>query len=555
MEEINYIGEHLLPGQIGKAVIFIAFLSAVLAFFAYFFATQRRNTDQYESWRKIGRISYITHGLAIFATIGIIFYVMVNQYYEYSYVQAHVNEDLPFRYIFSAFWEGQEGSFLLWMFWHVVLGFILIRKAKTWETPVLAVFAGVEILISSMILGIYLPGEIMKLGSNPLLLIRDTMDAPIFQNADYVASIQGSGLNPLLQNYWMTIHPPTLFLGFASTIVPFAYAIAGLWTDRHKEWLGAVAPWALFSGGILGTGILMGGAWAYEALNFGGYWAWDPVENMSLVPWLILVAGIHTNLVARATGHSIKSTYLFYILTFGLIVYSTFLTRSGVLGDTSVHAFTEMGLETQLLVFLAASFLGGLIPFFYKFKQIPSKKDEEAIESKELWMFVGALILVFSGAMITASTSLPVYNEIATLFNENHIDKTILDPISHYNQYQLWIGVFIGLLSAFAQFLRWRGTNWKSYSGTFFKHAGYALIGALALTFLTKTWLSFSAWQYFLLLFAGIYTVIANLDYLIFFLKGNLKVGASAISHMGFGIMIVKAYWIKTSCSSKAYQW
>ncbi|MDV7399460.1 cytochrome c biogenesis protein CcsA, partial [Arthrospira platensis SPKY1] len=100
--------------------------------------------------------------------------------------------------------------------------------------------------------------------------------------------MQGSGLNPLLQNYWMTIHPPTLFLGFASTAIPFAYAIAGLWTKEHQAWLKPALPWALFSGAILGTGILMGGAWAYEALSFGGYWAWDPVENMSLVPWLIL---------------------------------------------------------------------------------------------------------------------------------------------------------------------------------------------------------------------------------------------------------------------------
>jgi cytochrome c-type biogenesis protein CcmF len=128
------------------------------------------------------------------------------------------------------------------------------------------------------------------------------MDAPIFSNADYLNLIKGTGLNPLLQNYWMTIHPPTLFLGFASTSIPFAFAMAGFMHKDHKGWLKPVLPWALFSGMILGTGILMGGAWAYEALSFGGYWAWDPVENMSLVPWLILIAGIHTNLIARNTG-------------------------------------------------------------------------------------------------------------------------------------------------------------------------------------------------------------------------------------------------------------
>ena len=145
------------------------------------------------------------------------------------------------------------------------------------------------------------------------------MDAPIFAKADYATVIKGQGLNPLLQNYWMTIHPPTLFLGFASTAVPFCYAVAGLWTGKHKEWLKPVLPWALFSGAILGTGILMGGAWAYEALSFGGYWAWDPVENMSLVPWLILIAGIHTNLISKNTGiRSRVPIFFIYSLLYSL---------------------------------------------------------------------------------------------------------------------------------------------------------------------------------------------------------------------------------------------
>ena len=113
-----------------------------------------------------------------------------------------------------------------------------------------------------------------------------------------------TGLNQLLQNYWMVIHPPILFLGFASTIVPFAYAVAGLWKKDYSSWTKQVMPWALFSAAILGLGIMMGARWAYESLNFGGYWAWDPVENASMVPWLVLVAGIHTMLIYNSTGHS-----------------------------------------------------------------------------------------------------------------------------------------------------------------------------------------------------------------------------------------------------------
>src|SRR5690606_32062162 len=147
-------------------------------------------------------------------------------------------------------------------------------------------------------------------------------------------------------------------------------------TNQHREWLKPVMPWASFSAAVLGIGILMGSAWAYEALSFGGYWAWDPVENTSLVPWLILIAGIHTNLIAKNTEYSIKSTYIFYLLAFILVVYSTFLTRSGIVGDTSVHAFTAMGLENQLIFFILLFSGIAIVSYFLKRKNIPAPKKE-----------------------------------------------------------------------------------------------------------------------------------------------------------------------------------
>lgn len=542
IEEIQYVGEHLWPGQIGRAAIFISFCAAILSGFAYFFATQNRKDEAASlSWRKIGRISFGIHGLSVFMVIGLIFYIMVNNYYEYQYVQAHVNDDLQFRYIFSAFWEGQEGSFLLWMFWHVILGALLISSAKEWESPVLSIISSVQVIIGSMLLGVYLGfgPDAFRVGSNPLLLLRDTMDIPIFANADYVSLLEGTGLNPLLQNWWMTVHPPTLFLGFASTVVPFAFAMAGLWTRDHRGWLKPALPWALFSGAILGTGILMGGAWAYEALSFGGYWAWDPVENMSLVPWLTLVAGIHTNLIAKTTDHSIRSTYVFYALTFILIVYSTFLTRSGVLGETSVHAFTEMGLEWQLVTFILTYLVLSSWLFFSRMKGIPAPAKEESTGSKEFWMFIGSLVLLFSAFLITVSTSLPVYNKIREFFDPGFVGRVITDPIPHYNKYQLWIGVFIGLLSGFSQFLRFREINFGKHLKPFLIHTGIGLVVALALTVLTTTMINLQAWQYQLMMFSGWFAVITNVDHIISFLRGNLKAGGSAISHIGFGLMLV----------------
>jgi len=528
---MEYIGENLLPGQIGHLCVVLSFVAALLSTLAYFFATKKRGTAESEGWLNIGRFSFLLHGLATLGVIGSLFYLLTGKMYEYQYAWANVSDDLPGQYIFSAFWKEQQGSFLLWSFWHIVLAVVLILRSGKWEAPVLTIVALAETFIASMILGLYF-GD-FRLGASPFELLRDTMDAPIFAQADYLTQIKGNGLNPLLQNYWMTIHPPTLFLGFASTIVPFAYAIAGLWTREHKEWLKPALSWSLFSGAILGTGILMGGAWAYEALSFAGYWAWDPVENSSLVPWITLVAGIHTNLVARSTGYSIRSTYGFYLMTFVLILYSTYLTRSGILGDTSAHAFTEMGLGFQLLLFIFGFSILGLALWILRYKEVPDIKGEESAKSREFWMFIGSLVLLFSAILITGATSLPVFNK---MFGT---DWALKDPVEHHNRYQLWIAVFIGFLTAIGQWMRYGERNWSAYVKKFGLHIGIAAVGAVILTALNAQWINVNAWQLYTLLFAGMFTVVANSDYLISVLKGNLKLAGSAISHLGFGILIL----------------
>lgn len=541
MEKIQYIGETLLPGHIGQFGVLLGFVGALLSMVAYWFATQRENTPDYTSWRNIGRLSFLVHGVGILAVIGSMLYAMTNQLYEYQYVQGHVSEELPMKFIFSALWEGQEGSFLLWMFWNIVLGTILLVNAKSWETSTLTVMAAIQAVLASMLLGIYIGfgDEPSRIGSNPMLLLRQAIDAPIFAQADYLKLIKGNGLSPALQNYWMTIHPPTLFLGFASTAVPFAFAIAGLWTKRHTEWLKPALPWALFCGSILGTGILMGSAWAYEALNFGGYWAWDPVENTSLVPWLIILAGIHTNLISKATGHSVRSSYIFYLLSFLLVVYSTFLTRSGVLGETSVHAFTGAGLGNQLILFIAIFLLPAIGMMIWRWREIPNPKSEEATTSKEFWMFIGTLVLLFSAVIITGSTSLPVFNKIMQYFNPAYQGRVITEPVLHFNKYQLWIGVFIGFFSGFAQFLRFRENNWSKNAQKFAIHAGVGLLISGALTYLTSLWIALPTWQYVLLTISGFFAVVSNLDYLIYYLRGNLKMAGSVFAHIGYGLMIV----------------
>ena len=542
MDKVQYLGESLWQGQLAHAFVILGFCSALFAAFSYFKSTQLQRQGIRSSWTTLGRIGFGLHSISILGLILLIFAVMIDQRYEYSYVYEHVSSDLQMKYIFSAFWEGQEGSFMLWMFWHIVLGTIILVKGGKWEAPVLTVIALIEVFISSMILGVHIElGEtIIKIGNNPTLLLRDTMDAPIFAKADYLNVIQnGTGLNPLLQNYWMTIHPPTLFLGFASTAIPFCYAVAGLWIKDYKGWLQPGLKWALFSSCIFGTGILMGGAWAYEALTFGGYWAWDPVENMSLVPWLILIAGVHTNLIAKSTGYSIKTTFLFYSLTFILVLYSTFLTRSGVLGDTSVHAFTEMGLEWQLVGFVVFFLVLSLILYFSRSKDIPVKKKEESIASREFWMYIGSLVLMFSGIIISASTSLPVYNSIMEYFDSEHIGRVINDPIPHYNKYQIWIGVFIAFLSGITVYLRYNAFNFSDKIKRISTYLIASLLIAAILTYVTNMNIQYFSWQYYILAFSAFFGIVANLGNLLFSGIKNIKMAGSALSHFGFSIMII----------------
>lgn len=537
MDKIQYVGEALWIGHLCKALIFGSFISALLSFVAYAISTFKRNTLEEASWKSIGKVAFLTHGIGILTLLATMFYSMVTHHYEYSYVFDHVSKELPMKYILSAFWEGQEGSFLLWMFWHVIIGIVLIRVNDQWHAPVMAMVALAEVWLNSMILGVYLNvfEEIYKIGSNPMTLLRDMNPAPIFSNADYLSLIKGRGLNPLLQNYWMTIHPPTVFSSFALSVVPFAYAVAALWTKSYEDWLKPVFRWALMASALLGIALIMGSIWAYEALSFGGYWAWDPVENTSLVPWIILVGGIHSNLIARATGHGIKSTLLFYIFGFLLIVYSTLLTRSGILGDTSAHAFTEMGLEWQLTFFNLTFLFIGLALFFIRFKKIPSPSKEESGLSREFWMYVGSLVLMFSGILINGSSSLPVYNKIRRYFDPGFIGNVLKDPIDHYNKYQLWIAVFVGVLSGFSVWLQYRSSTVKK-STWINKLTVYALI-SVGLTFLTTLWIQLPMYQHLLMAVASWFAVVSNAAYLVSQFKINTKGMAAAVSHFGFGIM------------------
>ncbi len=458
---MDYVGEHLMPGKLGQFFVILSFAGSLVATLSYLKSANAKSIEEAASWKKMARFVFLLSTISIFIVFATIYYIIRQHYFEYNFAWEHSSRNLDPKYMLSCIWEAQEGSFLLWMMWNGVLGTILMFRAKKWEAPLLTIISFAQFCLLTMILGVYIFS--FQVGHSPFMLVRQMFqEAPIFQRADYLSIPQmqdGQSLNALLQNYWMVIHPPVLFLGFSSTLIPFAFAVTGLWKKEYGSWTKTALPWTLFSCCILGTGIMMGAAWAYESLTFGGYWAWDPVENASLVPWLILLAGLHTQVVYNATGHSLRTTYLFLILGFTLILYATFLTRSGILGDTSVHAFVGSGLDLQLILFIIIFFLPAIILFFIRYNRIPHEAREENTWSREFWMFIGSLVIFLSAMFIMVFTSLPVINDI---FGSKLVTGD--DPKFAYNRIEIFIAIILGLLTATVQYLKYKNSSPASRS-------------------------------------------------------------------------------------------
>lgn len=540
MEKLIFEGEHAWPGILGNAFVVIAFVAAILAAFSFYKATQNNNDS---SWLSLGRTAFRVHTFTVWGICLAILYMLFNHYFEYHYIYWHSNSAMEKRYIFAAFWEGQEGSNLLWSFWHTVIGNLLIRWAKQWEAPVMAVVSSVQVFLMSLTLGVYVLDY--RLGSNPFtVMLRDHpdfMQAPIFKDIHYLSKIDGRGLNPLLQNYWMTIHPPTLFLGFALTVVPFAYAIAGLWKRQYTEWFKPALPWTFFGIAVLGVGILMGGAWAYESLSFGGFWAWDPVENSSLVPWLTLVGAGHLMLIFRNKGTSLSWLYVLTFLSFSLILYSTFLTKSGVLGETSVHAFTDLGMSGQLLVYLLFYILLAFGLLIYHLPYLPKSKAEDEFWSREFWMFLGSLVLLISAFQISITTSIPVFNQV---FGPDGLlpimGKKIAPPVDlkgFYNSWQIPLSIIVALIIGVGQFLKYKKSDVKEV----FKKLSLAIGLSAVLSAAITIALSLYNPLFIALLFTSLFAAVANADYYIRILKGKVTNAGASIAHVGFALILVGA--------------
>jgi cytochrome c-type biogenesis protein CcmF len=527
-------------GNLGHLSVIVAFVSALVATFAYWRATvYTLPTSNAPDWTNIGRVSFYVHAVAVFSIVISLYSIIYGNKYEYHYAWDHASRSLPWYYRLSCFWEGQEGSFLLWMFWHAILGLILIKVNRQWEAPLMTIFIAVQAFLTSMILGVIIPGIDLKIGSTPFLTLAEAMpDAPFLQlNPNYVPE-DGTGLNPLLQNYWMVIHPPTLFLGFALTLVPFAYLMAGLWQKQLTEWIRPTLPWALLAGVVLGVGILMGGYWAYETLSFNSYWSWDPVENAVYIPWLVLVAGLHTLLLAKKSSTALKISIILIVLQFILILYSTFLTRSGILGNASVHSFTDLGLSGQLLIYLLVFIAVAVTLSARVWKHIPTDAEEASVYTREFWLFMGATVICLASFQVFIPTSIPVWNKIVELFGVKSNLAPPTDAISYYSKFQLWFFACITILTGIGQYFWWKRVQ-KGKMQDLLSPLIIALFISAILIWIGGV----NKIPYIALLTASVFGLVANLNIILGIFKGNYRLTGGAITHIGVALMLLGILW------------
>ncbi|MGZ3752602.1 MAG: cytochrome c biogenesis protein CcsA, partial [Mucilaginibacter sp.] len=277
-----------------------------------------------------------------------------------------------------------------------------------------------------------------------------------------------------------------------------------------------------------------GSFWAYESLNFGGFWAWDPVENAALIPWLTLIGAVHVMIVYKNTGHSYFTATFLVLISFVLVLYASFLTRSGILGDTSVHAFTDLGMFWHLVVDVVI-FLGISIWLVVsRWKELPITKKEEETYSREFWMFVGSVFLALSCLQLVIVTSIPVWNSI---FKTNIAPPN--NSVTLYNVFQAGFAVVVTLLAGFSQFLKYKKTDTTRF---FIRSLVYFVSAALITAVVVYVTGIYHLHVVFTLVMLGaVYTVMSNGKILSDAFKGKIKLAGSAVAHIGFGLIMVGA--------------
>jgi len=451
---------------------------------------------------KAARISYYL--LAIFVTLASVylFSLFLGDRFEYGYVAGYSSADLSWLLKVSAFWAGQEGTFLLWLWFASLLGFWVMKKARGREGWVMFFYLLCQLFLFVMI---FVKSPFAKLPFSPP---------------------EGRGLNPLLQSFWMVIHPPIVFVGYAALAIPFSFALSALVTDEYKGWVKTTFPWVIFSALTLGVGIFIGGYWAYETLGWGGYWGWDPVENASLIPWLFSLALLHGMLIESSKGSLRKTNLFLAIFCFLLILYGTFLTRSGVLADFSVHSFGDLGINNYLIFFLGIFTVSSLGLLLYRSRGIAAPFFSKRVLSRQFAVFLTLLFLCLSGVLILLGTSAPI---LTRLFGQASAVQ-----IDYYVNTHLPIAIALGLLLAFCPLLGWSGTPFSETVRSILPPLIAALLVAAA-AFVLKV----KETKLLLLLFTSLLAAFVNVQVLVSRLRESWARLGGYLAHFGLALMLI----------------
>jgi cytochrome c-type biogenesis protein CcmF len=432
----------------GNLSLSLAFGITIYSIFALFTGIRMVNRNL----EKSGETAL--HASLWFMTCAVVslLYLLVTGDFNIEYVSSYTNRDLPLFYKLAALWGGQKGSLLLWTWLLSIFSAIIVYKNRH-RAGDLVPYALVIMTLTTVFFLL-----LNKFVANPFdtLAMQGEAGTPLtpFTPQD------GRGLNPLLQHPEMIIHPPVLYLGFVGFTVPFAFAMAALITRAPgNHWLKLTRRWSLASWFFLGAGILLGANWAYVELGWGGYWAWDPVENASLMPWLTGTAFLHSVIVQERRGMLKVWNVSLVVATFLLCVFGTFITRSGIV--SSVHAFAKSSIGYYFLVFLAIMAVLSLYLIITRLKYLKSENELDSLVSRESSFLFNNLILLVACFAVFWGTLFPAVSEY---FSDHKV--TIGPPF--FNRVNIPIGLFLLFLAGVAPLLTWRKTSgrkfWKNFA-------------------------------------------------------------------------------------------
>jgi cytochrome c-type biogenesis protein CcmF len=487
---------------LGNLSLSLALLSAL--FSAFFFLMGGRGNEKFLAAGR--RIYYLFFFFTFFASANLL-YLFLTHHFEVEYVYNHSSSELPWFYLLSGFWAGQEGSFLLWLFLGSLLGIFIFSGRDKTKSDIYQGYTMFFYLLVQMSL------LLLLLKKSPFSLLP-------------ALPAEGRGLHPLLQDFWMVIHPPVVFIGYAVVAVPFAYALAALVKNSYEGWIRFVLPWVGSSCLSLGAGIFLGSYWAYKVLGWGGYWGWDPVENAPLIPWLLCIALIHGLLIEKTKGSMRRTNFLLAILPFLLILYGTFLVRSGVLGEFSVHSFTDLGTSAYLMLFMIFFSLFSMGLFIFRLSNIRRIETTKNILSSEFSMSVAIIFLCVSALSILLGTSSPL---ITSIFGPaSNVD------ITFYVRTQLPLAIIVVFVLGVVPFLSWNRTS------------GNEFIRKISLPFLVAFLFTILAFIlkvrfpiYLILMFVALLAFVSNLFLFIKKSKKGLKFAGGYLTHLGVGFLLM----------------